>query len=268
MTHSTSWFEYFDAAYLINLDSAPEWLRKASSRLQAAGIPFERFAALTVPEHEAAAWDKIGFRGHAGIAMSHRAVLLKAYELGHQRVLIFEDDVILRNDIKKHMPAMIEQLAGIDWDIFYLGLKGERQKISRSLERVRSGWHAHAYGVSRNAMPKLISYIDTFLKRCETIHFDGFEDPALKKYCANPTLAIQDSRYSATHRRFIYRYPDQIKGFDRVSFFWHCDDVENLLPDLNHRFQRLGIGPRKLLIRLNIIGDYVRRAIKSFFKIS
>lgn len=266
MTHSTSWFGYFDAAYLINLDSAPEWLSKASSRLQAAGIPFERFAALTVPEDAAAAWDKIGFRGHAGVAMSHRAVLLKAYELGHQRVLIFEDDVVFRNDVKKHMPVMIEQLARIDWDIFYMGLKKDKsQKISRSLGRVGSGWHAHAYGVSRKAMPKLISHIDAFLQRCEATYFDRFEDPTLKKYCANPTLALQDSRYSATDRRFTYRYRDHVRGFDRYSFFWHCDDVESLLPNLNH-LRWLGTAPRTFLIRLYIMGSCIYLAIKSFFK--
>jgi hypothetical protein len=117
-------------------------------------------------------------------------------------------------------------------------------------------------------MPKLISHIDTFLQRCEAIYFDGFEDPALKKYYANPTLAIQDSRYSATDRRSIYRYQDHLKGFDRCSFFLHCDDVESLLQDPNHLRWLAAILPLTFRIRLYIIKDYVCLAIKSFFKTS
>jgi GR25 family glycosyltransferase involved in LPS biosynthesis len=96
-------------------------MARTAERLGRLGIAYERFAALPAPP---------GLRprepnrhaGAYGCAASHRAILQRTLDLGRERVLIFEDDVVLTDDAAAWLERIVPQLRLVDWDVFYLGL--------------------------------------------------------------------------------------------------------------------------------------------------
>lgn len=219
-------FGYFDRAYVLNLDTDVERMARACSRLSRLSIPFERFAALTPPDGMISR-DRRFTVGHYACALSHRAILQRIWESRDERVLIFEDDVVLRDDTNDWMRRIVPQLTAIPWDVFYLGLhlmdagecKGE------NLLRVERGFHAHAYAVSRPSIPRLIAAIDqTVAVMAGT--FDGYEDPRLFKVCTDPILAVQEPNFSHTYGRPIDRLDEYFTKFDREEFLANCGEAK------------------------------------------
>jgi len=218
-------FDYFGAAYVLNMDGDADRMARTAARLGRLGIEYERFAALAAPA---------GLRprepnrdaGAYGCAMSHRAILRRALELGRERALIFEDDVVLRDDVEECLRKIVPQLQNLDWDVFYLGLHLEVPGPRRgdNLLEVRRGYHTHAYAVARKAMPRLIAHIDRILAALAGT-FDGMEDPSLLKVCAAPILAIQEPNFSRTVGREVDRLDQYFAAFDGEDFRRHCNEM-------------------------------------------
>jgi hypothetical protein len=83
-----------------------------------------------------------------GIWKSHRHVVLRAAAQGHDRVLVFEDDVLISRRLRpatvRRMAATIERLPE-DWTLFFLGhWPLWAYPVGRNLLRVGSAC-AHAY---------------------------------------------------------------------------------------------------------------------------
>ena len=220
-------FGYFDQAYVLNLDSDSDRMKRAAERLGRAGIAYERFTAI-VPPSFLRSKDPRFTAAYYACGLSHRALIQFAYDRGEERTLIFEDDVVLRDDAAQWMRQIVPQLEGVPWDLFYLGLRvdwaGER--CGPNLRRVERGFHTHAYAVARRATPKLVAIIDGVLTRM-TGTFDGFDDPTLLKVCADPILAIQAPNHSHTHGRWIDRVGEHLAAFDADDFMSHCRELRD-----------------------------------------
>jgi hypothetical protein len=198
-------FNYFGTAYVLNLDGDADRMSRTSARLERLGIAYERFAALPAPP---------GLRprepnrhaGAYGCAAFHRAILQRALELDRDRVMIFEDDVVLRDDAGEWLERIVPQLRLVDWDVFYLGLHLELPGPRRgdNLLAVARGYHTHAYAVAGKAIGRLIAHIDRILEAAAGT-FDGMEDPSLLKVCAEPILAVQEPNFSRTVGRHMDR---------------------------------------------------------------
>jgi GR25 family glycosyltransferase involved in LPS biosynthesis len=153
-------------------------------------------------------------------------MLLGALERGRDRVLIFEDDVVLRDDADDWMAKILPQLQAIDWDIFYLGLHLEiaGPAMGANLREVRRGFHTHAYAVARKAMARVAAHIDRVVEDMAGT-FDGFEDPTLVKVCAMPILAVQEPNFSSTFGQRIDRLGQYFTAFDGADFRAHCQEM-------------------------------------------
>jgi Flp pilus assembly protein TadD len=221
-------FGFFDQTYVLNLDSDTDRMKRVTARLQRVGIPFQRFPALTSPTGLKSR-DSRFTAGHYACALSHRAMLQQAWSHGLERVLILEDDVVLRDDTSELVRKIVPQLGQIAWDIFYLGLHLEAggNKVGANLLEVKRGYHAHAHAVARKAMPRLIAYIDHVLEHLEGT-FDGYEDSKLLKVCATPILAIQEPNHSHTYGRPINRLDQYFTMFDGDDFRRHCVEIREL----------------------------------------
>jgi hypothetical protein len=221
----TTAFSYFDTAYVLNMDSDVERMAKASARLGRAGIAFERFSALGPPPgmRPRDPWVRAA---HYACGLSHKAILLHALERGQERVLVFEDDVVLRDDAGEWMAKLVPQLQAIDWDIFYLGLHLERAGESRgpNLREVRRGFHLHAYAIAAKAITRMAAHIDRVVADLAGT-FDGFEDPSLVKVCAVPILAVQEPNLSYTFGREVDRLGQYFTLFDGEDFRRHCREM-------------------------------------------
>jgi tetratricopeptide (TPR) repeat protein len=142
--------------------------------------------------------------------------------------LIFEDDVVLRDDAGEWMRRIVPQLDATPWDVFYLGLRLEEagDRYGENLLQVRRGFHTHAYAVARRAIPRLIATIDRILATLSSV-FDGYEDPELFKVCALPILAIQEPNHSHTHGVWVDRTADYFAHFDRDDFRRNCREMQS-----------------------------------------
>jgi len=161
-----------------------------------------------------------------GAAHSHREVLRSVTRNGHESALILEDDAVLRDDLLDRLAEISPQLDRVDWDVFYLGLHLVRDggKISANLGRVIEGYHAHAYAVKAQAVPRLIACINRALEELGG-SFDGFDDPSLLKVYADPILAIQEPCYSHTRGAVLDRTPQYFHRFSREEFMANCREM-------------------------------------------
>jgi len=234
--------DYFDRAYVLNLDADADRMGRAAARLARLGITYERFAAI-VPAPGLKSKDPRFTAAYYACGLSHRTVLQLAYDRGEERILIFEDDVVLRDDAAQWMQRIVPQLREVSWDVFYLGLRLEKgsERCGPNLLRVERGFHAHAYAIARRAIPKLVAIIDGVLTRM-TGTFDGFEDPSLLKVCADPILAIQEPNHSHTHGRWIDRVGEHLAAFDADEFLSHRREPGDLSRNISGGRRSEGLG--------------------------
>src|SRR5207244_2052538 len=115
---------------------------------------FERFSALPPPP-DASRFVHPVMINSAACATSRVALLKLVLERGHETALLLEDDIVFRDDVKEWMAVIAPQLATQSWHMFYLGLHLAESsgRITENVGRVKSGCHAHAYAVSRHAIP-------------------------------------------------------------------------------------------------------------------
>ena len=223
-------FGYFGRARVLNLDFVVDRMKRVSARLDRLGIPFERVPALT-PTTEMRPKDPRYGAGAYACAVSHKAILQQAWESGEDRILVFEDDVVLRDDAMDWLSRIVPQLQSVPWDLFYLGvnLVERGEQLGANLWRVNRGYHAHAYAVSRKAMRRVIDHADRIVARLEGT-FDGFEDRTLLKVCADPILAVQEPNYSRTCDRQVDRLGEYFAAFDREEFIARCAELRARSP--------------------------------------
>ncbi|PKP70053.1 MAG: glycosyl transferase [Alphaproteobacteria bacterium HGW-Alphaproteobacteria-4] len=117
------------AVYLINLDRAPDRLARMAARLQAAGVAFERVAAVDgralrfpIPEFSALSYKFLHGRrtvpSEIGCYLSHIACARRLLQGQASHALILEDDADLPEDMIALLDAAIR--AGEDWDLLRL----------------------------------------------------------------------------------------------------------------------------------------------------
>lgn len=223
--HMQRALDYFDRAYVINLDHDILRLARIARRLNCLGVEFERCPAVLPEVRDTATADANLRAGHFGCARSHQAVLRRILERGQQTAVIFEDDAVFRDDLNAWMDRILPQLRSVAWDIFYLGLHLVESGglVSENLGRVKQGHHTHAYAVSRPAAERLIDLIETAIGWGRA--FDGFEDDSLVKLYATPILAIQEPNDSYTLGYAVNRVPQYFGPFDRREFQAHCREM-------------------------------------------
>jgi tetratricopeptide (TPR) repeat protein len=222
---------YFDCAYLINRDRDTERLAKMSARLGRLGVPFERFAAVEARGDERLFPCKPQLTpGYFACTRSHLAVLRTAMDRGQERVIVLEDDAVFRDDTAERMARIVPQLRGMEWDVFYFGLHllEAHRRVSEDLAIVKRSFHAHAYAVSRRAMPAMIEIIEAAMRL--GFHFDCHEmagRPPLVRVYADPILAVQEPNMSGVLGERVDRLGQYFPPFDRGEFFAHCAEARS-----------------------------------------
>jgi hypothetical protein len=90
----------------------------------------------------------------------------------------------------------------------------------------KRSFHAHAYAVSRRAMPAMIEIIETAMRA--GFHFDCHEmagKPELVRVYADPILAVQEPNVSGVLGEKVDRLGQYFPPFDRAEFFAHCAEA-------------------------------------------
>lgn len=215
--------DYFDECYLINLDRDRDKLAAATRRLAAQGIQFTRVQAIDGLELPV---DHVPRRGHYCCAQSHAKIYRDALAAGHKAILIFEDDVLFRDDAASVLRnIVIPQLDQMPWDILYLGCRmfGIKQ-VGPHICKVGSGYHTHAYAVRCWCLPMLLAWTESTIWHDEG-WFDGFNLP-IAKLVVHPAIAVQADGWSDTNECHMVRARQYFQTrTDYRDFVANCDEL-------------------------------------------
>lgn len=228
----------FEGAFIINLDRRVDRWSLVSVQLERAGIKdvVERLPAI---EHR---------YGMVGCSLSHLECVKRAKERGWKSVLIFEDDIVFKENFEAVHPRVIDQLdQRKNWSIFHFGamLMNMCTLVDENLIKMGYNWAAHALVIRENAYDHIINnykwdYSETDSSKPWGGHypFDGFinkemYDAGFEIYSAYPVLITQRPDHSDTwgyHRD----YKDLIEESYRKQI---SREVNVIIPSKNRPMQ-------------------------------
>lgn len=168
-------------AYTINLKRSIE--RRSHVNNQLSKIPFidnefiEGVDGSLLSEEELSQFDqnkaykrygRLLKLGEIGCTLSHRKCCERLLQSKHDAVIIFEDDIILRNDeeriwsslyttIQKETDPTIILLSGGYWS------HGKTNKKDLSLQKIYSAYYTHSYIMNRAAATLILSHTSDYL---------------------------------------------------------------------------------------------------------
>ena len=133
-----------------------------------------------------------------GCFESHINIFKEAYDKGHKKILIFEDDIVVSSSLtKQNVSECIKFIKENKWDLFYLGavpdMRGFNRTKKTSYENIYQlkGICTHAYIVNENVIRRYrnLQYknvpIDYLLR----------DDKRLKSFAFYPTFFYQETSY-------------------------------------------------------------------------
>ena len=147
-------FDFFAAIYCLNLDERQDRWENALRRFAILDIDsrVERFPAIPTPGNH-----------HEGCARSWRLMIARARDRGLANFLGIEDDAIFLDDTLDVVSAATSELAGMDWDLLYLGGAAWEEPVPipghAALQSPRSLTCTHALAVNQCAYDRLLADI-------------------------------------------------------------------------------------------------------------
>jgi GR25 family glycosyltransferase involved in LPS biosynthesis len=109
---------FVDQVYVINLDRRQDRLIHITSEFKKIGVDFKKFKAidgLNLKVHK-----ELLKNSQLACLRSHIGVLKDALEKGHNKIAVFEDDVVFCEDFEKRFEHYAENIPK-DWDVMFLG---------------------------------------------------------------------------------------------------------------------------------------------------
>lgn len=215
-------FDLFERIVVINLPARRDRHDAMLVELACAGVrandPRLQFFAAIRPD-DAGDFPSIGARG---CFLSHRAVIAAALKDGVRNVLILEDDLQLGESVCRAQPALVQTLAGTDWDFAYAG---HIEALPGSLEAPH--WQettaalvcAHFYALNARILPALLAYLDQCLARPAghpeggPMHVDGAYSMFRKQQPQVTLIAAPSLGWQGSSRSDIYPY----RWYDRFA---------------------------------------------------
>ena len=143
MTSTPDPWSFFDKIYCISIDTRIDRRTEAKKQFAAAGL-LQRVEFVLVSKHPT---DR-----ERGIYQSHLSCLKKGLQAGAEHILIFEDDVLLKNfPPQRLLDATAFLRNSPDWQGFFLGaITGKVDKTAEpAVSAIRYRCLAHAYALNR-----------------------------------------------------------------------------------------------------------------------
>lgn len=220
-------FNFFDKIFYINLDSRPERREVVEELFKKYNIKAERFSAiqLTPEQNENLRQDGCFFRGderpeHArftkSCTLSHLSIIFRAKLMRYKNVLIFEDDVVFREDILEQLSLTLEDLQKQEkWDMFYIGCNPlQYQQVTDNLGRSKGALTAHAYAVNSNFYDTVLNIPFKHLPSTDLYYHNLALNEQNKIYMALQNLAWQAPSYSTLEETYVDYLPSIQARYD------------------------------------------------------
>lgn len=196
--------DFVDNVYVINLDSREDRLNEVTSELSRFNIQFSKQSAVNgkdLPEpankiksghYDPKNWNK----GALGLVETTINIIEDAKLNGYDKIIIFEDDVELHDNICLIFQNSVDELPN-DWEMFHFGIfhKIKPTRFSKSLVKVNGGVCCHAYMINSNVFDIYLEELNKKNKpidvtTLEKIHTRG------KTYSFTKNLAFQKNSLS------------------------------------------------------------------------
>ena len=184
----------------VNLDRRPDRWQRMQAEFARHGITdVRRFSAcdgnaLALPPH----WKHTA--GAYGCLLSHLQVVQTARELGHESVLIFEDDAVLDPEFVTKFALFIGEVPD-DWDMLYFGAlhKDEPVRVKDHVYRITNGNSTYAYALKRTVFD---AFVELNARAEQVLDVNAYElQQRFNCYCFMPNLAWVASEYSDVQNR-------------------------------------------------------------------
>lgn len=191
-------FGYIDAALYINLDYRTDRREAVEKRCRELNIPVERFEAIQLRLEEIdnpfndPSWHK-----KMACTQSHFACIKLAKERGLQNVWIMEDDIKFTPDFAEKAPKVIEELRGLEWDMFFFGGEPNRKIVPHSdlLVKTNGVYGAHSYLVNHTFYDKILA--TSTRNRLLDVLYLSYHEPDKIFYLSKDLLCLQDGTFES-----------------------------------------------------------------------
>ena len=141
--HSDPWY-FFDKIYCISIDTRIDRRTEAKKQFKRVGL-LERVEFLHVARHPE--------NPEKGIFQSHMKCLQKGLQEGANHILIFEDDILIKNFHPQSLLNAVHFLKNRkNWNAFFLGAisSGIKKTDAPSVVTIQYRCLAHAYALNRS----------------------------------------------------------------------------------------------------------------------
>lgn len=191
-----NWTQYFDKIILINLPHRKDRLSESIDELYKHNIPFELFPAT---------YDKED--GARGLFNTMTDLFQKSVDNSWNNILVFEDDFhIVVPDLASHMDKCVEDLMGLNWDLFYMGGNVQSPlmpvKGHPSLFQCSNVLSTHAVGYSGAVQSLILEELKKGQRRVDHVGepvdqlFERVVQSRGKSYISQHMLAVQRESFS------------------------------------------------------------------------
>ena len=138
--------------------------------------------------------------GAYGCLLSHVAVVQAARELGHENVLIFEDDAVFDPEFTTKFVSFSGEVPA-DWDLLYFGAlhKDEPVRVSDHVYRITQANSTYAYALKRTVFDAFVE-LNTRAEHVLDVNAYALQE-RFNCYCFMPNLAWVQSEYSDVQNR-------------------------------------------------------------------
>ncbi len=188
------WQNYFDRIFLINLAHRRDRLEESIQELHSRGIQFEVYPAI---------YDKDD--GARGLFNTMTELFKKSVHNSWNNILVLEDDIQIQiPNSSSYLDKCIEELVGVDWDLFYLGGNVQDKLIpaTDNLFRCMKILSTHGIGYSAATQNLILNELKKGQRRVKH-HGEPYDQllervvqPRGKTYIANKLVAVQRPSFS------------------------------------------------------------------------
>jgi|TARA_R110000851_G_scaffold56338_3_gene131765 GR25 family glycosyltransferase involved in LPS biosynthesis len=192
--------QHFDKIYCVNLDKRTDRWSHAATQFKKYNIEVKRVSAVEGnPDNlPCISPHLIQYPGAVGCSLSHYKILKEAKELGLSNILIFEDDILFKDDWEKIYTDNYKDIPE-DWDMLYLSTnsiyKVITSKVSERISKAHNCLTTHSYAIKSRlfnlAMEHIIK-LDQPVDGC----YAHYIQPHNNCYIFDPGVCIQMNGFS------------------------------------------------------------------------
>lgn len=232
--------EYFDKIYCINLSRRDDRWRMVKNEFDSKGISVDRFFGvdgkelddieIDIDPRRASILGILENKAALGCLLSHINLIKDAKKNGYQRILVFEDDVVLSNDFKDR----ISEISAIDWKLVYLGASQfdwDNIRMANGFYKARNTLGSFAYCLDLSIYDELIELLSSKINSVDN-YFSRFQIERNDCYVFYPNIAISMVNDSEIReQKNIFEYSKKVRWdlskFDQFKRILLVPDVRD-----------------------------------------